>query len=385
MADALDTIFKAYDVRGIYPDEIDESVAKKIGNAFARFTARLDGHRGPRHAPVVGPAQPRRSSRARPSPAPTWSTSASPRPTSCTSPPGCSTRRPRCSPRATTRPSTTASRCAGRRRRRWARRPGSSRSRRRSPRAWSSGPRRPGRVETRDLLAGVRQPRPVVRRPVGAPAAAGGRRHRQRHGRPHRAGGVRGSARSTVEVLFAELDGTFPNHPADPIQPENLVSLQKAVLDAGADVGLAFDGDADRVFLVDDQAQPISGSITTAIVAKTILEKTGPGETVVYNLICSKAVPEVILEMGGTPDPVPGRALVHQAGDGRDRRGVRWRALGALLLPRQLARRLRDHRRADGARAAQPHRGAAVRAAQAVRALRAVGRDQHDGLGPARR
>ena len=62
-----------------------------------------------------------------------------------------------------------------------------------------------------------------------------------------------------VEVLFPELDGTFPNHPADPIQPENLVSLQKAVLEAGADVGLAFDGDADRVFLVDDRAQPISG------------------------------------------------------------------------------------------------------------------------------
>jgi phosphomannomutase len=104
-----------------------------------------------------------------------------------------------------------------------------------------------------------------------------------------------------LDVLFGELDGTFPNHPADPIQPENLVSLQKAVLEAGADVGLAFDGDADRVFLVDDQAQLISGSITTAIVAKGILEKTGPGETVVYNLICSKAVPEVIREMGGTP------------------------------------------------------------------------------------
>jgi phosphomannomutase len=104
-----------------------------------------------------------------------------------------------------------------------------------------------------------------------------------------------------VEVLFAELDGTFPNHPADPIQPENLVSLQKAVLEAGADVGLAFDGDADRVFLVDNLAEPVSGSTTTAIVAKSILEKTGPGESVVYNLICSKAVPEIISEMGGTP------------------------------------------------------------------------------------
>ncbi len=103
-----------------------------------------------------------------------------------------------------------------------------------------------------------------------------------------------------LSVLFPELDGTFPNHPANPIQPENLKDLQRAVLDANADVGLAFDGDADRVFLVDDQAQPVSGSITTAILAKAILERH-PGETIVHNLICSKVVPEVVREMGGTP------------------------------------------------------------------------------------
>ena len=103
-----------------------------------------------------------------------------------------------------------------------------------------------------------------------------------------------------LSVLFPELDGTFPNHPADPIQLENLKDLQRAVLDVGADVGLAFDGDADRVFLVDDQAQPVSGSITTAILAKAILERH-PGETIVHNLICSKVVPEVVREMGGTP------------------------------------------------------------------------------------
>src|SRR5437868_10006734 len=103
-----------------------------------------------------------------------------------------------------------------------------------------------------------------------------------------------------LTILFPELDGTFPNHPADPIQLENLKDLQRSVLDAGADIGLAFDGDADRVFLVDDQAQPLSGSITTAILAKGILERH-PGETVVHNLICSKVVPEVIREMGGTP------------------------------------------------------------------------------------
>jgi phosphomannomutase len=103
-----------------------------------------------------------------------------------------------------------------------------------------------------------------------------------------------------VELLYPELDGSFPNHPPDPIQPENLKDLQAAVVDRGADIGLAFDGDADRVFLVDEQAQPVSGSLTTALVAKALLARH-PGEKVGYNLICSKAVPEVIAESGGTP------------------------------------------------------------------------------------
>jgi phosphomannomutase len=103
-----------------------------------------------------------------------------------------------------------------------------------------------------------------------------------------------------VEVLYGELDGTFPNHPADPIQPENQRDLVARVLAVGADVGLAFDGDADRVFLVDDQGQLLSGSLTTAIVAKVMLAKD-PGSTILHNLICSKAVPEVIRENGGTP------------------------------------------------------------------------------------
>jgi phosphomannomutase len=110
----------------------------------------------------------------------------------------------------------------------------------------------------------------------------------------------------TLSVLFAELDGTFPNHPADPINPANLVDLQQSVVDERADVGLAFDGDADRVFLVDDRARPISGSLTTAIVAKSILERVPadapPADrTVVHNLICSKVVPEIVRELGGTP------------------------------------------------------------------------------------
>ena len=103
-----------------------------------------------------------------------------------------------------------------------------------------------------------------------------------------------------LEILYGELDGTFPHHPADPIQPENLRDLQALVLERGADIGLAFDGDADRVFLVDERAQPVSGSLTTAMVAATMLDRTGPGP-VIHNLICSKAVPEVIREHGGTP------------------------------------------------------------------------------------
>ena len=101
-----------------------------------------------------------------------------------------------------------------------------------------------------------------------------------------------------VDILFPELDGNFPNHPADPIQPENLVSLKAAVLAVGADVGLAFDGDADRVFLVDEKAQPVSGSLTTALVASSMLDKH-PGATILYNCICSRVVPEVIAEKGG--------------------------------------------------------------------------------------
>jgi phosphomannomutase len=103
-----------------------------------------------------------------------------------------------------------------------------------------------------------------------------------------------------LEVMYGELDGTFPNHPADPIQLENLRDLMARVNATGADVGLAFDGDADRVFLVDDKGVPVSGSTTTAIVAKAVLRKE-PGATILYNCICSKAVPEIVRENGGTP------------------------------------------------------------------------------------
>jgi len=103
-----------------------------------------------------------------------------------------------------------------------------------------------------------------------------------------------------LEVMYGELDGTFPNHPADPIQPANTEDLRRRVVEVGADVGLAFDGDADRVFLVDEKGVGLSGSTTTAIIAAGILDKN-PGGTVIHNLICSRTVPEVVREHGGTP------------------------------------------------------------------------------------
>jgi phosphomannomutase len=103
-----------------------------------------------------------------------------------------------------------------------------------------------------------------------------------------------------LEVMYPELDGTFPNHPADPIQVENLADLRARVVEVGADIGLAFDGDADRVFLVDERGEPVSGSLTTALIAIGVLEKH-PGAPIIHNLICSRTVPEVITEHGGTP------------------------------------------------------------------------------------
>ena len=100
--------------------------------------------------------------------------------------------------------------------------------------------------------------------------------------------------------LYLEPDGTFPNHPADPLRPENLVDLLELMGLEQPDLGVAFDGDADRAFFIDDLGVPLPGSTTTAIVADWFLRRE-PGATVVYNLICSKAVPETITAAGGTP------------------------------------------------------------------------------------
>ncbi|MFM8856180.1 MAG: phosphomannomutase/phosphoglucomutase [Actinomycetota bacterium] len=106
--------------------------------------------------------------------------------------------------------------------------------------------------------------------------------------------------RLELEVMYGDLDGTFPNHPADPLQPANQRDLQARVIAGGFDIGLAFDGDADRVFVVDELGRGLSGSTTTAILAASILRKH-PGSSILHNLICSRAVPEIISEKGGVP------------------------------------------------------------------------------------
>ncbi len=100
--------------------------------------------------------------------------------------------------------------------------------------------------------------------------------------------------------MYFELDGSFPNHPANPIEPENISDLKAKIKETGVDLGAAFDGDADRVFLIDENSKILGGDMVTALVSKALLKKN-PGSTVLYNLICSKSVPETISKMGGKP------------------------------------------------------------------------------------
>ena len=151
-----------------------------------------------------------------------------------------------------------------------------------------------------------------------------------------------------IVPLYFELDGTFPNHPANPLEPANLVDLQKAVVEHGADIGLAFDGDADRCFVIDEKGEPVTPSAVTALVAEREIARAkaeGNEEPVIiYNLITSKAVPELVEKLGG-------RAVKTRVGHSfikavmAEENGVfRWRALRSLLLQGLLQRRHRHAR-----------------------------------------
>ena len=159
-------------------------------------------------------------------------------------------------------------------------------------------PGRPGRVESRDLLgeyaAHLHSLVPVsgrrLRVVVDAGNGMGG----------HTVPAVFDDLDVELVPLFFELDGNFPNHEANPIEAENLRDLQRAVREHAADVGLAFDGDADRCFVVDERAQIVPPSALTALIAVRELDRE-PGSTIIYNLITSRAVPEIVRAHGGTP------------------------------------------------------------------------------------
>ena len=103
-----------------------------------------------------------------------------------------------------------------------------------------------------------------------------------------------------VVPMYFELDGSFPNHPPNPIDPETMEDLQQKVIDEGADFGVAFDGDADRCFIVDENGTTVSGDLLATLVAKNVLEKES-GATIIYSAVCSKALPELVRREGGKP------------------------------------------------------------------------------------
>jgi phosphomannomutase len=116
----------------------------------------------------------------------------------------------------------------------------------------------------------------------------------------HTAPAVLGRLDLDVVPMYFELDGSFPHHEANPIEPANLADLQAKVLETGADIGLAFDGDADRCFIVDESGGIVSPSVLTALIASRELDRA-PGSAVIHNLITSRAVPELVTALGGTP------------------------------------------------------------------------------------
>jgi phosphomannomutase len=295
---ALDSIFKAYDVRGVYPDELDESIARRLGNALVAFTGAariLVGHDArPSSVPLVAAFVEGATTAGADVAdlglastdlcyfgsghldAPAAMITASHNPPEYNGVKLC---------RAGAAPIGEGTGLG-------------------EIKAIVAGgllerAEDPGRVERVDLLpAFAAHVRSFVESDALAPIRVVA----------DTANGVGGLVVPAVfsalpfelTLLFGELDGTFPNHAPDVMNADNLADLRRQVVESRAAVGLAFDGDADRVVLVDDAGELVSGSTTTAILAAAMLARH-PGEAIVYNVICSKAVPEVIRELGGKP------------------------------------------------------------------------------------
>jgi len=291
-------IFKAYDIRGIVPDELDEGVAEAVGGAFARLTGASSiavMHDMRTSSPLLGDAF-ARGACARGADViagglgstdmlyyasgslgiPGAMITASHNPPKYNGIKLC---------RAGAKPVGADS--------------GLTELRAMAEDGLPAAERPAGTVSARDLLSGyasylktlvdLSRIRPLTVAVDAGNGMAGHTVPRVFEGLP-----------ITLVPLFFELDGSFPNHEANPIDPANLVDLQRAVLEHGADVGLAFDGDADRCFVVDERAEIVSPSVLTALIAVRELDRE-PGATIIHNLITSRAVPQIVTEHGGHP------------------------------------------------------------------------------------
>ena len=150
---------------------------------------------------------------------------------------------------------------------------------------------------------------------------------------------------------YWEPDGEFPDHEPNPLLEENRQFIIDKVREQGADLGIAWDGDADRCFFIDDTGEFVAGDFLTALLAEALLRKE-PGATILYDVRASRAVPDLVAEHGGTRPGQPRRARLLQDAHARDRRGLRRRGVRPLLLPRLLLRRLRHDPGAADPRAA---------------------------------
>jgi phosphomannomutase len=291
-------IFKAYDIRGVVPDDLDERTAERVGAAFARLTGARQivtvHDMRTSSAPLAAAfARGVTAQGADVIAAGLGSTDMLYYASGDLGIPG-----------AMITASHNPARYNGIKLCRAGARPvgqqtGLAELRQMAERGWPAGDAAPGHVVPQDLLTGYAEHlKKLVDlsgiRPLKVVVDAGN-----------------GMAGHTVPTVFEglpidlvpmyfELDGTFPNHEANPIDPENLRDLQRKVTETGADIGLAFDGDADRCFVVDERGEIVSPSVLTALIAARELAHE-PGATVIHNLITSRAVPEIITENGGVP------------------------------------------------------------------------------------
>jgi phosphomannomutase len=291
-------IFKAYDIRGTVPDELDESVAEAVGAAFVRLTgasAVVTVHDMRTSSPLLAEAfgQGAAGQGADVVSGGLGSTDMLYYASGSLGIPG-----------AMITASHNPAKYNGLKLCREGARPvgsetGLAEIRVMAERGIPAGPAAPGTIAARDMLSGyAAYLRTLVDlsaiRPLKVAVDAGN--GMAGHTVPKVFEGL------PVELvpLYFELDGTFPNHEANPIDPKNLVDLQRAVVSLRADIGLAFDGDADRCFVVDERGEIVSPSVLTALIAVRELARE-PGATVIHNLITSRAVPEIVSAHGGTP------------------------------------------------------------------------------------